>query len=296
MNYLQKTLRNKITCRGIGIHSGKPVKMVLCPAPVDNGIVFRRKDIKDKKRESIPAKFENVSRTTLGTNLTNQYDVEVSTVEHLMAALWGMEIDNCFIDLNSSEIPIMDGSAEPFVFLIECAGIKNYTTPRKFIKVKKPIKLEEKHDKYMAYSSVEPANYFEIDFEIDFPNKTIAKQKYNFSPIKSSFKTEISRARTFGMLEEVEYLKSQGLAQGGSLNNAIVVGNDGIINPNGYRSEGEFVRHKILDTLGDLYLCGYHIVGKFTCYRSGHSLNNKLLRALFQDKDAWEFIEAPISA
>ena len=290
MNKFQTTIRDKITCSGVGIHSGNLATITLLPAKSNDGIVFMRKDIRNKAQQKIIANYKNVSRTMLGTNLTNEHGITISTVEHLMAALWGMDIDNCIIEVNGPEIPIMDGSSEPFIFLLESAGKVDLPAKRQFLKINKTVKITNK-DKN-ASSTIEPHHRYEIDLTIDFAHKTIAKQQYHYIAEETSFKTDLARARTFGLEEEVEYMKSQGLAKGGSLYNAIVVAKDGgVLNERGLRYDNEFVRHKILDCIGDLFLSQHLIIGKFTGYRSGHALNNQLLHELFKDETAWELVE-----
>lgn len=283
----QRTLKNKVSCIGTGVHSGLKVSMTLLPAQEDTGIVFVRRDVKDKD-PMVVADYLNVTQTMLGTTISNKDGVQVCTIEHLMSALWGCGIDNCIIELDSAEVPIMDGSSEPFVFLIECAGIKEQEKKRQVIEVLKEIKVEEGN----GAISIRPAKDFSVELVIDFGDKVIARQEWEFEANDASFKTEISRARTFGFEHEVEQLRSMGLARGGSLDNAIVVGKEGILNEGGLRYEDEFVRHKVLDCIGDMYLAGGLLKGHVEGYRSGHGLNNKLLRALFADKDAWRFVTA----
>lgn len=285
----QKTIKHKVSCYGIGLHSGKDVRLSLLPAPVDHGIVFKRTDI-ENKNNLVGAHYANVVETTLGTTIANDDGVKVATIEHLMAALWGCGIDNCLIEIDGPEVPIMDGSSEPFVFLIECAGRIEQEKTRRIIEILKDIRVEDEKAKG-GYITISPAESFSIDLAIDFGDKVISSQKGNFDSRIVSFKSDLCRARTFGFEHEVDYLQSQGLAKGGSLDNAIVVGKDGILNKGDLRYRDEFVRHKILDCIGDVYLAGAYFKGKLEGFKSGHGLNNKLLRALFDDKDAWRMMQ-----
>lgn len=256
--------------------------MSLHPGDVDTGVVFRRADVRGRDAD-IAANFRNVSDTRLCTSLSNAAGVGVATVEHLMAALAGCEIDNVEIEVSGPEVPIMDGSAEPFVFLIECAGIEEQNAPRRAVRILKPVIAHIGN----AVAKLLPAAEFSIKLAIDFDNPTIGAQTFNNGVTSEVFKSEISRARTFGFLEDVEALRKAGLALGGSLENAIVVSGDRILNDGGLRYRDEFVRHKVLDCIGDLYLAGGPIIGCFTGHRAGHSVNNRLLQAVFADRDAW---------
>jgi UDP-3-O-[3-hydroxymyristoyl] N-acetylglucosamine deacetylase len=278
----QRTLLHSVSCTGIGLHTGLPITMTLCPAPEDFGVRFVRTDVKGDNPE-ILAHYLNVAGTQLGTNILNDDKVQVGTIEHLMAALWGCDIDNCLIEINGPEVPIMDGSSEPFVFLIECAGVKRQNLTRKVVEVLKAVTVEENG----ARASITPSDSFQVSLEIDFASKAIARQTYDFDVRKLSFKGDLSAARTFGFAHEVEHLQKMGLARGGSLDNAIVVKDDQVLNEGGLRFSDEFVRHKVLDCIGDVYLAGSHIQGHISGYRSGHGMNNKLLRALFADSSAW---------
>jgi len=278
----QKTLKSSIHCSGVGLHSGDKISMFLHPADIDTGIVFRRMDIRGKNAE-VAAHFANVNDTRLCTSLANESGVGVGTVEHLMAALAGCEIDNAEIELSGPEVPIMDGSAEPFVFLIECAGVLEQDAPRRAVRILKPV-VAHIGD---AVAKLMPADDFSIKLAIDFDNPTIGEQAFERGIGPGVFKSEISRARTFGFLEDVEALRKAGLALGGSLENAVVVSGDRILNDGGLRYQDEFVRHKALDCIGDLYLAGGPILGLFTGHRVGHSVNNLLLRTVFADSDAW---------
>ena len=258
--------------------------MQLYPAESDYGIKFIRKDI--RKNNVIEALWSNVSNTKLSTTISNQYGVSVSTIEHLMSALSGLHIDNIKIEIDGPEVPIMDGSSIKFVDLIDQTHIQSLNKRRKILKVKKNIKVENKD------SSVElkPNNQFSIDFEIDFPSKLVSKQSCQLQLVNGNYKTDIASARTFGFEKDVDMLRSNGLALGGSLENAVVVGESKILNSDGLRFKDEFVRHKILDSIGDLYLAGAPIQGYFLGNKSGHYLNNLLLRELFADQDNYEYI------
>lgn len=283
-NALQHTIAKEVNCTGVGLHGGDKVRLTLRPAPEGYGIRFVRRDVTGFNPE-IRADFRNVTCTNLGTTISNDDGTLVSTIEHLMAAFWGCNIDNVIIELDGPEIPIMDGSSEPFVFLIECAGIAEQKAPRKIVEVLKPIIITEQ-DKSVA---VEPAANFSVSLEIDFASKAIANQRAVFHSSDVSFKSDLCRARTFVSEGEVKQLHAMGLARGGSLDNAIVVNDEKVLNKDGLRYRDEFVRHKILDCIGDFYLAGAVIKGHFTGYRSGHTLNNKLLRAFFADTSAWRF-------
>jgi len=281
----QRTLRNAITATGIGLHTGEEVHLTISPAPVDCGIVFRRVDL-DPVLE-IPARAENVGDTTLSTCLV--VDAErVSTVEHLLAALAGLGIDNAYLDVNAPEVPIMDGSAGPFVFLIRSVGIEEQDAPKKLIRIKRKVTVED-GDKVASFL---PFDGFKVSFTIDFDQPVFrertAHAEMDFSD--TSFVREVSRARTFGFMHEIEYLRSKGLARGGSFDNAIVVDDYRILNQGGLRYEDEFVKHKVLDAIGDLYLIGNGLIGEFRAYKSGHTLNNVAVRALLAQSDAWEIV------
>ena len=284
---MQHTLAHSVSCVGVALHTGEKISMTLHPAPENTGIVFQRSDLKNQPNV-VPASYKNVTKTTLGTTITNAAGVSVSTIEHLMAALWGCGIDNARIELDGAEVPIMDGSSEPFVFLIECAGKTEQNAPRKMIEVLKTVSVTD-GDKH---ASISPAPYFGVSLEINFKSGAIATQQCVFSVEDASFKTDLSRARTFGFDHEVEQMRAAGLARGGSLDNAIVVSGDKVLNKEGLRYKDEFVRHKVLDCIGDLYLAGGQLVGQVSAARTGHGLNNKLLHALFSTEGAWR-IAAP---
>jgi UDP-3-O-[3-hydroxymyristoyl] N-acetylglucosamine deacetylase len=286
-----------IRATGVGLHTGEKVYLTLHPAPVNTGIIFRRTDL-DPVVE-IHAKAENVGETTLSTTLMNG-DVRVSTVEHLLSAMAGLGIDNAIIDVTAPEVPIMDGSAGPFVFLLQSAGIREQEEPKQFIRIKRPVTVTD-GDKVASFK---PFEGFKVSFSIDFDhpafhNRTL-KAEVDFC--STSFVKEVSRARTFGFMHEIEYLRSKGLARGGSMDNAIVVDEFQVLNEDGLRYEDEFVKHKILDAIGDLYLLGNSLIGEFEGHKSGHGLNNASLRELIAQEDTWEVVtfeddedEAPIS-
>jgi len=283
-NINQQTLSAPIFVKGIGLHTGTNVSMKLVPAEADFGIKFYRTDI--DKNNSIDAIWSNVSNTILSTTISNKFGVSVSTIEHIMSALSGLHIDNLKIEINGPEVPIMDGSSKIFVNLIETVPVKILNKKRKILKIKKNIKVTKEE------SSVElkPNKQFSIDFEIDFPSKIISKQSCQLQLINGNYKSDIASARTFGFERDVDTLRSNGLALGGSLENAVVVGDDKILNKEGLRFKDEFVRHKILDSIGDLYLAGSPIQGYFFGNKSGHYLNNLLLISLFSDKNNYEYI------
>ncbi|TDJ32329.1 MAG: UDP-3-O-acyl-N-acetylglucosamine deacetylase [Gammaproteobacteria bacterium] len=292
----QRTLKNVIRATGVGIHTGDKVYMTLRPAAVNTGIVFRRVDLDDPVE--IKAHPENVGDTSLSTALVSG-DVRVSTVEHLLAAMAGLGIDNAYVDLTAAEVPIMDGSAGPFVFLIQSAGIQEQEAHKRFIRIKKKIRVED-GDKWARF---EPFDGFKVGFSIDFDhpvfNNHTRAAEVDFST--TSFVKEVSRARTFGFMRDIEKLRDRNLVLGGSLDNAIVLDDYRILNEDGLRYEDEFVKHKILDAIGDLYLLGHSLIGAFYGHKSGHALNNELLRTLLADETAWEEVtfddlsDAPIS-
>lgn len=282
----QRSVRNKVSCFGIGLHTGGFVNMSLLPAPIDSGITFRRVGQNKKTIGEVKAEHDLVATTFLGTNLVSN-SLKVATVEHLMAALWGCGIDNIIVEIDADELPIMDGSSNHFVFMIESAGILEQNAGRRFIEVLKKVDISENG----ASASIEPNSDFSVHMDIAFDDQVIAKQSCVFRANSNSFKIELSKARTFGFLKDVEKLKTQGLIKGGSLDNAIVVGDDKVINPEGLRFHDEFVRHKVLDSIGDLYLSGARIMGHFHGTKSGHYLNNQLLRKLIADKSAWRVVQ-----
>jgi len=292
----QRTLKNVIRATGVGLHTGEKVYLTLRPAVPDTGIVFRRVDLDSPV--DIPAKAENVGDTRLSTTLVKG-DVRISTVEHLLSAFAGLGIDNAYVDVSAPEVPIMDGSAGPFVFLIQSAGVEEQKAAKRFIRIKRPVEVKE-GDKIARF---EPFSGFKVSFGIDFDHPAMAQDSrrsvIDFS--STSFVKEVSRARTFGFLRDIEMLRDNGLALGGSMDNAIVVDDFRVLNEDGLRYEDEFVKHKILDAIGDLYLLGHSLIGAFSGYKSGHELNNRLLKALIAQPDAWEEVtfddadQAPIS-
>ena len=280
----QQTIRKNFSLNGIGLHSGKKVKITVEPAIANNGIKFIRTDL--TKDNIVPALWSNVSSTNLCTTISNEKGVSVSTIEHLMSSLSGMHIDNANILINNVEVPIMDGSSLPFVEELESSGIVNQETPRRIISVKKEIFVSNND----SYAKITPNKQFSIDFEIDFESQLVSKQACQLQLINGNYKTDVSSARTFGFEKDVDYLQANGLALGGSLDNAVVVGEKNILNKEGLRFNDEFVRHKILDSIGDLYLAGKPIQGYFYGSKSGHFLNNQLLKELFSDKSNFEII------
>lgn len=280
----QRTPKKVIQAAGVGLHSGEMVLLTLRPAPENTGIVFRRVDLSPVVE--IPASYEYVGDTMLCTTLQHG-DVKIATVEHLLSALAGLGIDNAYIDVNAPELPIMDGSAAPFVFLIQSAGIKEQSAPKKYIRILKPIRIEE-NGKYVQFS---PHNGYKISFTIDFDHPVFndKPQTVSFDFSGTSYVKQVCRARTFGFLSDYEKLRECDLARGGSLDNAIVVDNYRVLNEDGLRFESEFVTHKVLDAIGDLYLLGSSLIGAFEGYKSGHELNNRLLRELMARQDAWEY-------
>ncbi|MDX9740965.1 MAG: UDP-3-O-acyl-N-acetylglucosamine deacetylase [Gammaproteobacteria bacterium] len=281
----QRTLKNIVRATGIGLHTGKKISLTLQPAPADAGIVFRRVDL-DPPVE-IRARQENVGDTVLSTTLATG-DVRISTVEHLLSAFAGLGIDNAVVELDAAEVPIMDGSAGPFVFLLQSAGIAEQNAPKRFIRVRRSVQVED-NDKWARF---DPFEGFKVSFRIDFDHPAFSgdtkQATIDFST--TSFVKEVSRARTFGFLRDYERLREMNLVLGGNLSNAVVVDENRILNEDGLRYEDEFVKHKVLDAIGDLYLLGYSLIGAFSGYKSGHGLNNRLLRALMADPDAWELV------
>jgi UDP-3-O-[3-hydroxymyristoyl] N-acetylglucosamine deacetylase len=294
---LQRTIKNPIHCRGVGLHSGAKIAMVLHPAPAGNGVVFRRTDPQGAGAV-IAANWRNAVDSALCTRIHNCEGITISTIEHLMAAFAGAEIDNVVVELDGPEVPIMDGSAAPFLFLIECAGIVEQDAPRRTIRILKTVSVADGEKSV----SLMPDDCFSMSFEIDFASRIVSRQDISVVFDSDTFKSEISRARTFGFLHDVDRMRAAGLARGGSLDNAVVVSGDTILNEGGLRYSDEFVRHKLLDSLGDLYLAGAPFIGHFRGVRSGHALNRQLLEALFADSSAWcettlsrgETLDAPV--
>lgn len=282
---MQTTIRTPVSCYGLGVHSGKRTQLTLKPSYQPNsGIVFVRTDVTDVSNV-IHVSYKNVSDTTLSTSVSNDANIKVSTIEHLMAALWGCGIDNVIIELDGEEVPIMDGSSRPFVFLLECAGLAVMNEKRCFLKILKEVTVNQGG----AYITTTPSENLVVNMVIDFTSKAIGYQEMSFSDTRDDFKESISGARTFGFLHELEYLKKNGLARGASLDNAIGIENDQILNEDGLRFDNECVRHKLLDSLGDFFTSG-RIIGTLNCYKTGHNLNNLLLRKVFEDPNAYCFV------
>jgi UDP-3-O-[3-hydroxymyristoyl] N-acetylglucosamine deacetylase len=281
----QNTLLRTMNCVGIALHSGEKVSLTLRPAEVNTGVVFRRTDILGSRE--IVASWDNVVDTRMCTTIGNDDGVRISTIEHLMSALAGCGVDNVYVDVNGPEVPVMDGSAQPFVFLIECAGLLEQDAPRRVIEILKPVRVEI-GDKM---AELIPSDTFSVGFEIDFENELVAKQAISVTMVNGTFKKEVARARTFGFMHEVEQLRAAGLGLGGSLDNAVIVEGDKVLNEDGLRYDDEFVRHKVLDAVGDLFTAGGVILGSYKGIRSGHALTNQLLRALFADKSAWRYVD-----
>ncbi|MEM6580339.1 MAG: UDP-3-O-acyl-N-acetylglucosamine deacetylase [Pseudomonadota bacterium] len=284
----QRTLRSSIEATGVSLHRGEKVYMTLHPAPVDTGIIFRRLDLNPVLE--LPASAGFVGDTTLSTTLISGRE-RVATVEHLLAAMAGLGIDNAYVDLSAAEVPIMDGSAGPFVYLLQSAGLVDQYAPKKFVRIKRKVSVED-GDKF---ASLLPYDGFRVSFTIDFDHPVFrertAHAEFEFST--AEFVSKFSRARTFGFIHEIEQLRSRGLAQGGSIDNAIVLDDYRILNRDGLRFEDEFVRHKILDAIGDLYLLGHSLLGEFRAHKSGHALNNAVIKALIRNPEAWEVVTYP---
>ncbi|MDO9100788.1 MAG: UDP-3-O-acyl-N-acetylglucosamine deacetylase [Candidatus Nitrotoga sp.] len=281
----QRTLKNSVHATGVGLHTGERVNLTLSPAPANSGIVFRRVDV--IPMVVIRAEAHTVHDTRLSTCLEVN-GTRVATIEHLMSAFAGLGVDNAFVDLTSTEVPIMDGSAGTFIFLLQSAGIIEQSAAKKFIRIKKIIEIKD-GDKWVRF---EPFNGYKLNITINFPHPvfTSTKQHVTIDLGEHSYIKEVSRARTFGFMHDVENMRAQGLALGGNLDNAIMMDEYRVINPDGLRFEDEFVKHKILDAIGDLYLLGHPLIGAFSGYKSGHALNNALLRTLLADEQAWEFV------
>ena len=278
----QRTLSSKIRASGVGLHTGKKISLTLKPAPSNSGIVFKRTDIESAP---IKASLENVFDTRLSTSLSND-QIKISTVEHLLSALAGIGIDNAIVELDGPEVPIMDGSARPFVFMIQSAGIQEQSEAKRFIKIKKTIEVKQDE----KWAKIEPFDGFKVAFTIDFDHpafsETSQSSEIDFSSV--SYLSQVSRARTFCFAKDIQLLRKNNLALGGSVNNAIVIDDYKVVNEEGVRFQDEFVKHKILDAIGDLYLLGHGLIGSFSAYKSGHHLNNLLLRELINNVHAWE--------
>ena len=284
----EKTLQNSIPCVGIGLHSGQKIHMMMKPAPIGTGIVFVRTDVTDKDNK-IPAKYDYVVDTRMCSCLGNKDGVIVGTIEHLMGALNGLGVTNAIIEVDGPEVPLMDGSATDFVTLIECAGIMNQDEPLKALKILKEVSFDDGKGANVALLPADSG--LEIDFMIDFPeSQVIGRQEYSIDLTEENFKDSIAYARTFGFAKDIDMLRSMGLAKGGSLENAVVVDGNKVLNPEGTRSENEFVVHKTLDAVGDLYQVGMPIIGRFEGTKSGHMHTNALLRRLMADESAYEIV------
>ncbi len=283
----QRTIKTVITETGIGLHKGRKVTMTMRPAPADTGLVFRRVDI--TPHVDIKANAKDVGDTTLCTCVTNSEGFSIHTVEHLASALSGLGIDNIIVEVDSHELPILDGSASPFIFLLQSAGVTELDKPKKFIKMNKTVRVED-GDKW---AEMRPFDGFKVDFRIDFEHPAISQTRQHcvldFS--KDSYIDEVSRARTFGFMRDLELMNSMNLALGGSMDNAVALDEFRVLNPEGLRYSDEFLKHKILDAVGDLFLGGHNLIGELAAYKTGHGLNNKLLNAVLSDQSAWEFVE-----
>lgn len=288
MDFLQRTVAKPIKCFGIGVHSGSKVTVRILPAAENTGIKFKRVDL--QSHNMIDALYFNVSDTRLCTVIENEHGVRVSTVEHIMSALW--KITNAVIEVDNEEMAIMDGSSEPFVNLIQAAGIRMQNAPGQYLKILKTIRVEE-GDKFLE---IQPYDGFAVDYTINFSHPAIGSQHFLYDEDMNSYNHEISRARTYGFAKEIEQLKQMGLARGGSLANAIGIDDNGVMNPEGLRYKDEFVKHKILDCIGDLRLAGYRIHGKVLAYKGGHALHNKLLHKIFGDEESYILIKQPVMA
>lgn len=280
----QRTLKQSISATGVGLHSGEKVTLTLKPAPADHGVVFQRIDLPDAPAMRVAPTAVNDTRLSSALEFSG---ARVATVEHLMSALAGLGVDNVLIELTAAEVPIMDGSSGPFIYLLQTAGLAELEAPKKFVRILKPVEVSE-GDKWAKFT---PHHGFKAGFTIDFahPVFEFSGKTVTIDYDSQSYVDEISRARTFGFMHEVEYLRANGLAKGGSLDNAIVLDEYKVLNGGGLRYEDEFAKHKVLDAIGDLYILGYPIVGQFTAFKSGHALNNQLLRALLADESAWEY-------
>ena len=283
---LQTTLKDEISCAGRGLHTGTRVSLALLPAEANTGIVFRRTDLAGQGAE-IAARWDNVVDTRMCTTIGNAEGIVVGTIEHLVATLAGLQVDNAIVELNGPEVPAMDGSAEPFAFLVECAGIRELDAPRRVVEILKPVSVGDGEKSAVLM----PGAGSTYSFEIEFASGAIGRQVRTFDLSNGAFRSELASARTFGFREEIEAMRASGLARGGSLANAVVVDGSSIVNPEGLRFRDEFVRHKLLDSLGDMRLAGHPLLGHFHGYRSGHALNVELLRQLFADDGAWRVVE-----
>jgi UDP-3-O-[3-hydroxymyristoyl] N-acetylglucosamine deacetylase len=282
----QRTIRSAVSAAGVGLHSGQKVSITLCPAHDDTGVVFRRTDL--DQRPTVHARADQVIDTRLSTCL-EENGIRVGTVEHLLSALAGLGVDNTYVELTGPEVPIMDGSANPFVYLVSQAGIREQRTAKKYFRIREPIEVRQ-GDKWARLT---PYSGFRLDFTVDFPHPVFGADNRHvmFDFARNSYVKEVARARTFGFMHEVEWMRSQGLAQGGSLDNAVVLDEYRVLNAEGFRYDNELVKHKLLDAIGDLYLIGGPLIGQYTAYKSGHAINNALARALLADLNAFEEVK-----
>ena len=285
----QRTLKSISRAVGVGLHSGQRVELTLRPAPADTGIVFRRVDLPEPVE--IPMNAEAVTDTRLASTVSNG-GAKVQTVEHIMSACAGIGIDNLYIDITADEVPILDGSAASFVFLLQSAGVELQKAPRRFLKVTKPVEVREGEGANEKWARLDPYHGFKLGFQIDFDHRVVNStgQRFEFDLGSGQYNRDIARARTFGFTKEVEYMRSRGLALGGGLDNAIVMDDTKVLNAGGLRYDDEFVKHKILDAMGDLYIVGHPLLAAYSAFRSGHALNNKLLRALLAQPDAYQLV------
>ncbi len=288
MEALQQTILKPIKFQGIGVHSGKEVTVRILPAPENTGIVFKRTDLSENN--IIEANYALVVETRLCTVIANEFGAKVSTIEHILSAFWGCGIDNATVEIDGEEMAIMDGSAAPFVALISKAGIKTQAAARKYLQITKPVVIEHEGKTIELH----PHDEFSVECDIEFAHAAIGQQAYTYNAAADSYNHLVSRARTFGFAKDVEQLKQMGLARGASLSNAVGIDDDGVMNPEGLRYKDEFVRHKILDCIGDLYLSGYRILGKVVASKAGHSLHNLILRKLFAEPDCYNIFEMPV--
>ncbi|MCP4355578.1 MAG: UDP-3-O-acyl-N-acetylglucosamine deacetylase [Proteobacteria bacterium] len=289
-NIKQRTVKKQVKALGIGLHTGKTVEITLKPAGADFGIVFKRSDVENA--EIIKIKPESVTQTVLSTQIGNKPEHSISTVEHIMSALYGFGIDNVIVEIGGPEVPIFDGSAASFMLLIDSAGVQELEADKKFIKIMSHVQVEDEG----KLAEFFPDDDISLTLEVDFNHPVIPKQVKTFSLKSNSFKKDIARARTFCFQKDVEFLTSRGLGLGGGLDNAIVVGDFAVVNQDGLRFKDEFVRHKVLDCVGDLYMAGFPIIGRFNSRFTGHGLNNKLLREVFEDQNNWKYITMPVES
>ena len=281
-NTHQKTIANAIGCSSIALHSGKNVNLKFLPAPINSGILFKRTDL-NTTNNIIDAKFNSVTTTNLGTTIANEQKVAVSTIEHLMSAIWASNIDNLLIEIDHQEVPIMDGSASPFLFLLQCAGIVTQEAQKKYLIINQPIDFVQDS----KFIKAKPSNNFKLALTIDFNNPHISHNQLVFDTNQHSFKDNIAKARTFCFKHEIEQMHQMNLANGGSLENAIVIDDNGIVNQDGLRYPNEFIKHKALDFIGDIFLSGYYVLADFTAHKTGHTLNNQFLHYLFSKPDCF---------